>query len=168
MIYLKLTFFSLEDNISVTLNMSCFWSLSSYYYWPQCQQGDARSLYERLEQTILFVRLTEEWKMKLIGFGCVGTSVNEHIWSWDQNIPNMTWAGTCTALSDTLFKIVKTRCCFKFISFMKKSPKKCLRLLSRKLCVALHWYNLSGVSRIWGRGVLIMQYAHAQNLSHTQ
>lgn len=97
-------------------------------------QGDTRSLFECLEQAIKFVGLTDEWKMKLIGFGCDGTSVNIA----DRGLKmylldGAPWIEVFCCLAHRLELALKdaalysnqlTRCCFKFITSMKSRQRE--------------------------------------------
>ena len=113
---------------------------NKFFSVRRLHQGDARSLYKCLEQAIKFVGLTDEWKMKLIGFGCDGTSVNiaeRGLKMYLQDVAPWIEVFWCLAhrlelalkdtLKGTLFKSVDEMLLQVYYLY-EKSPKKCREL----------------------------------------
>ena len=116
------------------------------------RQGDARSLFECLEKAIQFVGLSDDWKMKLIGFGCDGISVNiaerglkmylQDVVPWIEVfwcLAHRLELALKDALKGTLFKSVDEMLLQVYYLY-EKSPKKCRELETvveeLKCCIA--------------------------------
>ena len=102
--------------------------------------GDAKGLFECFEQAVEFMGIGGDWKKKLIGFGCDGTSVNiadgglkgylqqaapwiEVFWCLAHRLE----LALKDALNDTLFKSIDEMLLRVYYVY-KKSPKKCREL----------------------------------------
>ena len=102
--------------------------------------GDAKGLFECFEKAMEFMGIGDEWKKKLVGFGCDGTSVNiaaHGVKGYLQEASPWVEVFWCLAhqlelslkdaLNDTLFQAINEMLLRVYYVY-EKSPKKCREL----------------------------------------